>query len=56
MLKAAPAINLALGKMGHAIEDIDPEDAPEASAPQKKPALVAKKSNIEATSDEEEED
>jgi hypothetical protein len=58
LLKAVPGINAALKKKGHNIDDADMEDAPEVSAKLKKTKKDRKssKANIEATSDEEEDD
>ena len=55
LLKTMPAINATLRRKGHAVEDAeDLSDAPVDAPTAKKSKSKAEKSNIEATSDEEE--
>lgn len=58
LLKAVPGINAALKKQGHNVDDADMADAPEIPAKVKKVKKERKssKANIEATSDEEEDE
>lgn len=57
LVRAIPAINAALAKLGHTVSDVEPQEIPpevskKASSSKEKKAKA--KANIEATSDEEE--
>lgn len=57
MLKAVPGINAALKKQGHNVDDAEMDDAPDVPVKDKvKREKKSSKANIEATSDEEEDD
>lgn len=58
LLKAVPGINAALKKQGHNVDDADMDDAPEipAKVTKVKKQRKSSKANIEATSDEEEDE
>ena len=58
-MKAVPGINAALKKQGHKVDDAEMADAPEVPAKsnvKKEKKKSKSKANIEATSDEEEDD
>ncbi|KAL6873271.1 PC4 domain-containing protein [Trichoderma longibrachiatum] len=56
LIKAAPGINAALRAMGQDVDDPDEMDIEEPSVPKASKKAKSDKSNIEATSDEDEDD
>ncbi|KAH0498221.1 hypothetical protein TgHK011_005487 [Trichoderma gracile] len=56
LIKAAPGINAALRAMGQDVDDPDEMDIEEPSVPKAAKKAKSDKSNIEATSDEDEDD